>query len=87
MELTKIRDLSDGELTEEQKKAGEQVFRLKFQATLGQTEGVKKLRELRKDIARMKTVARERELGLRGEAPKSEAEAPAKKTRKKKEAR
>ena len=31
---------------------------------LGQTEGVKKLRELRKDIARIKTIARERELRL-----------------------
>ena len=63
MELEKIRNLSDGELVTEEKKAAEQLFRLRFQMKLGQNEGVKKLRELRKDVARIKTIARERELG------------------------
>ena len=45
---------------------------------LGQNEGVKKLRELKKDIARIKTVARERELGLHGEKPLPESAAPVK---------
>jgi large subunit ribosomal protein L29 len=84
MELEKIRNLSDSELRVEEQKAGEQLFRLRFQAKLGQTEGVKKLRELKKDIARIKTIARERELGLHGNAPKAESEAPAKLARKKK---
>jgi large subunit ribosomal protein L29 len=62
MELTKIRSLSDEQLEVEQKQAAEQLFRLRFQLSLGQNDGVKKIRELRKDIARIKTVAREREL-------------------------
>jgi large subunit ribosomal protein L29 len=88
MELEKIRNLSDGELNVEEQKAAEQLFRLRFQMKLGQNEGVKKLRELKKDIARIKTIARERELQLHGEAPKAESSAPAKaKKTKKKEAR
>jgi large subunit ribosomal protein L29 len=88
MELEKIRNLSDGELHVEEQKAAEQLFRLRFQMKLGQNEGVKKLRELKKDIARIKTISRERELQLHGEAPKAESIVPAKaKKTKKKEAR
>ncbi len=83
MELEKIRNLSDGELKVEQSKAAEQLFRLRFQMKLGQTEGVKKLRGLKKDIARIQTIARERELGLHGEAPKAESAEPVKKAAKK----
>jgi large subunit ribosomal protein L29 len=54
---------------------------------LGQNEGVKKVRELRKDVARIKTISRERVLGLHGAAPKSESAAPAKSKKSKKEAR
>lgn len=64
MEAEKYRNLGDDELALEARKTAEQLFRLRFQMKLGQTEGVKKLRELRKDIARIKTVERERELGL-----------------------
>jgi len=78
MELEKIRNFSDGELVTEEKKAAEQLFRLRFQIKLGQNEGVKKLRGLKKDIARIKTVVRERELGLYGEKPQAESAAPAK---------
>jgi large subunit ribosomal protein L29 len=66
MELNKIRSLSDDELRAQEKTAAEQLFRLRFQVSMGQNDGVKKLRQLRKEIARMKTVARERELGVRG---------------------
>ena len=62
----------------EETKAAEQLFRLRFQMKLGQTEGVKKLRELRKDIARIKTIERERELGLHGAEHKAESAAPKK---------
>jgi large subunit ribosomal protein L29 len=51
---------------------------------LGQNEGVKKLRALKKDIARIKTIARERELGLYGEKPQAESSAPVKATKAKK---
>jgi large subunit ribosomal protein L29 len=64
MEVEKIRNLSDEELALEGRKAAEQLFRLRFQMRLGQTEGVKKLRDLKKDVARISTIARERELGL-----------------------
>ena len=87
MELNKIRNLGDHELAHEEQKAAEQLFRLRFQMKLGQNEGVKKLRDLKKDIARIKTIARERQLGLHGETPKADAvvaEKPAKKAAKKK---
>lgn len=85
MDVEKIRNLSDDELGLEERKTGEQLFRLRFQMKLGQTEGVKKLRELRKDIARIKTIARERELHVHGAEHKLEStqEAPAKHARKK----
>ena len=82
MEFEKIRNLSDDELKSEQAKAAEQLFRLRFQKSLGSNEGVKKLRTLKLDIARIKTVARERELGIERPAAAVKA-APAKSTRKK----
>jgi large subunit ribosomal protein L29 len=82
METEKIRNLSDGELAEQERQAAEQLFRLRFQMKLGQNEGVKKVRELRKDVARIKTIARERSLGLHGAAPKAESSAPKKKSKK-----
>lgn len=81
MELEKIRNLSDEELKSEQTKAAEQLFRIRFQKSLGNNEGIKKLRTLKLDIARIKTVARERELDLN--AQPVAAAAPAKSTRKK----
>ena len=75
MELDKIRNLSDGELGVEAHKAAEQLFRLRFNLKLGQTDVVKKVRLLRKDIARIKTIERERELGLHGEQHKLESTA------------
>ena len=82
MEFEKIRNLSDDELKSEQAKAAEQLFRIRFQKSLGSNEGVKKLRTLKLDIARIKTVARERQLGIEGPAAAVKA-APAKSTRKK----
>ena len=76
MEVEKIRNLSDDELALEGRKAAEALFRLRFQMKLGQTEGVKKLRELKKDVARINTIERERELGIHGTvAPKHHADA------------
>src|SRR5450631_2606629 len=78
METEKIRNLNDDELVRQEKTSAEQLFRLRFQMKLGQNEGVKKLRGLRKDVARIRTIARERELGLYGEAPKAESTVPVK---------
>ena len=80
MELDKIRNLGPHELQHEEQQASEQLFRLRFQMRLGQTEGVKKLRGLKKDIARIKTITRERELGLNAALHgQTEAEPKAKK--------
>ena len=87
MELAKIRNLNDEELAHQVKTTAEQLFRLRFQVSLGQNDGVKKLRELRKDIARIKTVARERALGIHGAAPVAVSVAPVKAKKTKKEAK
>ena len=71
MELEKIRNLSDDELAHQEKTSAEQLFRLRFQVSLGQNDGVKKLRQLRKEIAQIKTVSRERVLGIRGATAES----------------
>jgi large subunit ribosomal protein L29 len=68
MELEKIRNLSDEELAHQEKVTSEQLFRIRFQVSLQPNEGVRKLQQLRKEIAQIKTVARERQLGIRGAA-------------------
>ena len=60
MEAEKIRNLTDDELRHQEQEMADQLFKLKFQLNMGQTESLKNLRGLRKDFARMKTVARER---------------------------
>ena len=79
MELGKIRSLGDEELARQEKTTTEQLFRLRFQVSLGQSDGVKKLRQLRKEIAQIKTVARERELNIHGAALDAAPAAEAKK--------
>ena len=77
MELDKIRNLSDEELAHHEKTSAEQLFRLRFQVSMGQNDGVKKLRQLRKEIAQIKTIAREREMGIRGATKDSGADTSA----------
>ena len=77
MELEKIRNLSDEELAHQGKTASEQLFRLRFQVSLGQNDAVKKIRQTRKEIPQIKTVARERELGIRGAVKDVAADADA----------
>lgn len=62
MKAQKLRELTDAELDAQARDLESQSWKLRFQAATGQTEGVKKLRSLRKDIARVKTFLREREL-------------------------
>ena len=82
MELEKIRNLTDEELTSQQAKSAEQLFRLRFQKSLGNNEGIKKLRGLKLDIARIKTIARERTLSAsKAASPAAVAAAPAASTR------
>jgi large subunit ribosomal protein L29 len=62
MKADKVRELDSNEIRNQAKDIPEQMFRLKFQLAMGQTDGVKKLRNLRKDRARMLTILRDREL-------------------------
>jgi large subunit ribosomal protein L29 len=62
MKADKVRELDNTELNKNLQEAREQMFRLRFQMAMGQTDGLKKLRTLRKDRARMLTVLRDREL-------------------------
>jgi large subunit ribosomal protein L29 len=60
----KFRNLSPVELGNQLRDLTDQLFQLKFRLKMGQTESLTKIRGLRKDIARIKTVARGRELGV-----------------------
>jgi large subunit ribosomal protein L29 len=66
MKAEKVRDLDTNELQGQLREMTEQLFRLRFQFSMGQTEGLKKYRVLRKDRARMLTVLRERESASAG---------------------
>ena len=73
-------------LLEELKKAKEELFNLRFQSATGQLESHGRIRAVKRDIARIYTVIRERELGIRATPTKVEAPAkPAKKSSKKAE--
>jgi len=60
--VKELREKNQTELETAERDLHEQIFRLRFQLTTGQTEGLKKLREARKDLARVKTLRREAEL-------------------------
>ena len=57
----KLRDMSHDELQRQQTEMSEQMFKLRFQWAMGQTESLKKMRELRRDRARLLTIMREKE--------------------------
>ena len=56
--IEKIREAGVNELEAQQKELAEQIFRLRFQLTTGQAEALKRLREAKKDLARVKTLLR-----------------------------
>jgi large subunit ribosomal protein L29 len=60
MKADKVRNLTDAELHHQERELADQLFKLKFQLNMGQTESLKKIRGLRKDIARVKTIMGER---------------------------
>lgn len=62
MKIDKIRQIDAAEHGKQLKEISEQMFRLRFQMNMGQTDGVKKYREIKKDRARILTVQREAEL-------------------------
>jgi large subunit ribosomal protein L29 len=59
-----LRGFDDERLVEELRKAKEELFNLRFQSATGQLESHGRLRAVRRDIARIYTILRERELGI-----------------------
>jgi large subunit ribosomal protein L29 len=59
----KLRDLSPEELERQEAEMNEQMFKLRFQWAMGQTESLNKLRDLKKDKARLLTILREKNNG------------------------
>ena len=66
MKAQKVRDLDETELKNQLGAMDEQMFRLRFQMSIGQMDGLKKVRSMRKDRARMLTILREREIAAGG---------------------
>ncbi len=62
MELKKMREMTEMELNTQLDKMTKELFNLRFQHVTGQLENPVKMRELKKDIARVKTILREKEL-------------------------
>lgn len=65
MKSEKIRNSTEHELLTQERELNDQLFKLKFQMKMGQTESLNKMRGLRKDIARVKTIKREKELAAK----------------------
>jgi large subunit ribosomal protein L29 len=63
MKAEKLREMSADELTGKEKELQEQLFRLRFQKSIGQLDNAMKIRETRRDIARVKSVLRQRSQG------------------------
>ena len=74
--IEKIREASTIELEAQHKELTEQIFRLRFQLTTGQAEALKRLREAKKDLARVKTLLRVNELSAQSKQGKAKT-APA----------
>ncbi len=64
--IEEIRDLPDEEIRERIQEMKEELFRLRFRTTTAELENPMLLRSLRRDVARMQTVIRERELAVEG---------------------
>ncbi|MDE3108414.1 MAG: 50S ribosomal protein L29 [Acidobacteriota bacterium] len=67
--MEKFREMTANELDIQQRELSEQVFRLRFQLASGQAEGLKKMREAHRDLARVKTLLRQKQ--LEGQARKA----------------
>jgi large subunit ribosomal protein L29 len=64
-----VREMSEDELRGREKELREQLFKLRFQKSIGQLDNGMKMREIRRDIARVKTVLRQKESQATGAAP------------------
>jgi large subunit ribosomal protein L29 len=66
MKPEKLREMSADELKRKEHELQEQLFRLRFQKSIGQLDNAMKIRDTRRDIARVKSVLRERTQGAAG---------------------
>jgi len=64
MKANEIRELTTTEIEQKIKSLKEELFNLRFQLATGQLENTARIREVRRSIARMKTIVRQRELGV-----------------------
>src|SRR5260370_32932001 len=77
MDVEKLRSLTDAELLHQQREFNDQLFRLKFQLKMGQTESLNKIGGLRKDVAHIQTVMRGKQQGSGREGKEKEWATPA----------
>ena len=68
MKANKIAELDEREMSQQLAETQEKLFRLKFQMSMGQVDGLKRYHELRKDRARILTIRRQRELAVKKNA-------------------
>jgi len=64
MKVKELREFTDAELAKKLNDSKDELFRLRFQMATGQLDNPMKLKETRRKIARLKTIMRERELGI-----------------------
>ena len=69
MKASKLIELTDEELVQRERDLVEQLFRLRFQHATGQLDSPITIRNIRKDIARIMTILRERKLSQKGKIP------------------
>ena len=64
MKAIELRELTEDELVNKEQELKDQLFKLKFQHALGQLENAMKLKNIKKDMARIKTILSEKSKGM-----------------------
>ena len=77
MKIVDVRNLTDSELVSKKKDSRQEYFNLRLQQTTGALEKPSRLKELRKDVAKLETVMSERRLGLKVQTRSTKKTAPA----------
>ena len=86
LNMENLAELDNSALTEQLRKSNEELFNLRFQSATGQLESNGRLKSVKRDIARIYTVLRERELGIREEVQATAVETDKKAAKKSKKA-
>ena len=64
MKASELRDLTDGELQAKLDEAYEELMNLRFNLSIGQQKNTNRIKDVKRDIARIKTILRERQLAM-----------------------